>query len=186
MSDLATALATDPNRLPEFEGRQVIRTSIKMTNAGDGLSEALSIDPQVLKVGQEVTVTIRAVVTEVAHKVAKGYEADEPNAPLGRVATLKAGDATIIDHDLVAEQFHQQSLRLQEAKDAAANQQTVGGEGWDDEHAEMDDDDNVHPFPGNGTVIDGREESDSGTDDEDSYYDPEASTAPGEPDDSPL
>ena len=39
--------------LPEFEGRAVVRSAVKITRAGDGLSEALKLEPTALHHGDE-------------------------------------------------------------------------------------------------------------------------------------
>lgn len=191
MSDMASAMA-DTSDLTPYRGREVRRVVVSITNAGDGLSEALGIDPQEFEQGQEVHVLLRTIVGPHKHKVMKGYEDEETDAPLTLEITLRARDATIVPHDFGGDRLAAQRLAIQKAKDEAAGIGRLDGQpgtdGWDSEHAEMDGEPNgtVHQFPSNGGVVDAREESDSGTDDDDGYYDPETSAEPGEPDDSPL
>src|SRR5688500_16882470 len=52
-TDAAGALAPTDHLTP-FDGRQVLRTSIAVSNAGDGLSEALRIDPREFHHGEVV------------------------------------------------------------------------------------------------------------------------------------
>lgn len=58
-TDAASAAAS---ALGEYRGHQVIKTSIALTNAGDGLSKAKKIDPVVYEQGDEVLVLMRCVV----------------------------------------------------------------------------------------------------------------------------
>lgn len=202
MTDLAGALA-DTTHLTEYRGREVRKTKVTITNAGDGLSEALGIEPQEFEQGDEVFVLLRTVVGSHKLEVMKGYDPDEGDAPLVLVQQLRAQDATVVTKEFADRHIKAQRVKIQRAKDEAEGKGRLdaqpGAEGWDDEHAEMDAEDgepngNVHPFPSNGGVTDASEDSDTGTDDAESergltddegYYDPQASTAPG-PDDSPL
>lgn len=114
MTDLAAALA-DTSSLPDYQGRKVARTTISIRNAGDGLSEGLSIDPQVLPLGATVHVVLECTVVGHDHDVMK-------QAPdlLVLDQVLKAGTGTLIDSDVVKEAITQQADRIQRAKDEAA------------------------------------------------------------------
>lgn len=141
-SDLAAAMA-DTSVLGDFEGRKVIRSPMRITGAGDGLSEALAIDPRKLNVGDRVVFVMEGILTGVNHVVAKGYESDEPDAPLWRVQTVRAGAATIVDVNssgdatTVEELLKVQKVRIQRARDEAAGTSdlgtTPGVDGWSDE-----------------------------------------------------
>lgn len=100
----------------EFEGRRIVKTTIAVTNAGDGLSNAMKIDPQSLHQGDTVYVVLECEVGKI------GFDpfADEVCA---RVQTLKAGVATIIDRDSVSEAIEAQRTKIREAEDAAAGRQ---------------------------------------------------------------
>ena len=113
MTNLATALA--PNVLPPYCGQTVARTTISIRNAGDGLSEGLGIEPQLLGIGDRVYVVLECVVDAHDHKRLKG-------APdlLVLDQVLKAGTGTLIDADVVVEAIEQQALRIDAAKEAAA------------------------------------------------------------------
>ena len=80
-------MAKAKKKLTAFEGEEVLGTTIKITNAGDGLSKAMSIDFQELK--------------------------DADGAM--RVHVLKAGRATMVDGKLVADVLDEQDKRLEEA-----------------------------------------------------------------------
>lgn len=53
--------------LPKFEGRDVIRSAVQITKAGDGLSDALKMAPEALHYGDEVWFVLRGEVTKVNH-----------------------------------------------------------------------------------------------------------------------
>ncbi len=50
------------NALTSFDGRDVIKTTIAITKAGDGLSDALKVDPQEFSLGDEVVVVLKCEV----------------------------------------------------------------------------------------------------------------------------
>lgn len=114
MTDLATAMA-DTSKLSPFDGCPVVRTAIAVTKAGDGLSEALKVDPQEYHVGDKVYVVLECEVAAVRFKP---VDKDTPDV-LVREHTLRAGTATMVDGDLVATQLAEQAERIQLAKEAA-------------------------------------------------------------------
>jgi hypothetical protein len=97
--------------LGTFDGADVIRTRIAVTRAGDGLSEAMKVDPQLMHLGEEIYVVLRCNVAKIR------FEDADPKAPgdLCRVHVLSAGDAAIVDGELVAEVVAQQRQRIDEA-----------------------------------------------------------------------
>lgn len=96
--------------LHKFEGRDVIATRIKVANAGDGLSEAMTIEPQELTHGEVVYVVLECEVDDVGFKRIKGTD------HLARVQRLKAGTATIVEKSLVATVLEAQKVKIEEAK----------------------------------------------------------------------
>lgn len=100
-----------PNKvdLGSFEGLDVVQSSIKVTNAGDGLSPSMALDPVLLHIGDEVTVVLRTTVTSISAKGVKDTDV------LERVHTLKAKSGAIIDDTLVAKLFDEQQRRLEAA-----------------------------------------------------------------------
>jgi hypothetical protein len=113
-ADSAAAALADTSNLPDYQGRTVARTTISIRNAGDGLSEGLSIDPQVLPLGAVVHVVLECTVVGHDHDVMK-------QAPelLVLDQVLKAGTGTLIDAEVVKEAVRQQAERIQLAKEAA-------------------------------------------------------------------
>lgn len=112
MTDLATALA-DNTKLTPYLGRQVLRTSIKLTKAGDGLSKAKAIDPEQYEPGTKVYVVMECTVGQHTHDLIDGTEAYE------LVQEFRAGTATVVEHDLVSEVLAEQRARIIEAEEAA-------------------------------------------------------------------
>jgi len=54
--------------LPKFENRDVSAAQVRITGAGDGLSEALEVDPVALHLGDDVTYVLKGTVTQVNHR----------------------------------------------------------------------------------------------------------------------
>jgi len=96
--------------LGRFDGREVIKSTIAVTNAGDGLSKAMSVDPAAMDLGDKVYVVLECEVAKVTFT-----EVDD-TAKLARNHTLKAGDATIVDEDLVRAHIDEQVQRIEEAQ----------------------------------------------------------------------
>lgn len=96
--------------LHKFEGREVIGTKVKITGAGDGLSQALAIDPEELSHGQIVNVLVECVVDKITYDRVKDTES------LLRIQSLKAGTATIVDKDFVGDKLEAQRVKIEEAK----------------------------------------------------------------------
>lgn len=102
--------------LGTFEGRDVLNSSIAIRKAGDGLSQALKLDPVVLHQGQKVYVVLECVVGPIAFK-----PIDDTDC-VARVQDLIAGVATIMDDVVVSEAIDRQRERLDRAADLAKGQ----------------------------------------------------------------
>jgi hypothetical protein len=100
--------------LGNFDGKDVLRTTIAVTNAGDGLSEALKVDPKLMHLDEKVYVVLECEVAKVRFEPIKDTDA------VSRVHVLRAGNATLVDSDLVVEQLAEQAERIQRAKEAEA------------------------------------------------------------------
>lgn len=90
--DKVAALA-DTSHLDNFDGKTVVRTSIAVTNAGDGLSTALAVAPRQLHHEQEVVIVLRGVVAKVGFTP---LSKDTPHL-LVRGHTIRAGSAVLLD-----------------------------------------------------------------------------------------
>lgn len=76
------------------KGRDVISTRLKLTNAGDGLSQAMKIEPldRDLDYGDRVLVLVEAVVVKDEYNAASKGELD---GPLTHAYTLRAENMKI-------------------------------------------------------------------------------------------
>ncbi len=129
MTTLPAALS-DSSDLGDYDGKDIIRTSIIIRNTGDGLSEAMAIAPQVLHIGDEGYALIKFKVVDHHHPEIKGTDCLE----LKQI--LKAGIATIVDADFAQEKIDAQAERIQRAKDAAKGQGSLSTELLEKQHAE--------------------------------------------------
>lgn len=99
------------NELGMFDGSLVLSTSIKVTNAGDGLSAAMAVDPVVMHLGEKRYVVLECEVVDVTFR-----EIPDTGGAVTRVHRLKAGDAAIVAPDLVADALAAQRQRILEAQ----------------------------------------------------------------------
>lgn len=127
-------------KAPKFEGREVAGYKIKITNAGDGLSAAMAIDPEAFTLGEHVYVVLECEVGRISFDPVK-----DTNGVI-RVQTLKAGTATTVDKELVDEVLEEQRVKIEEhqgvvrldfgagdADDSEASDGEVEPDGgWDD------------------------------------------------------
>lgn len=96
-------------KLDPFEGEPVVGTSVRVTNAGDGLSKAMSVDNAILHRKDTVHVVLECSVGKVGFEGAKDVDG------VIRVQTLTAGRATLVDAALVASLLDEQDRRIEEA-----------------------------------------------------------------------
>lgn len=94
--------------MKKFEGKPVKRARIKVTRAGDGLSKAMKVDPVELPSGSTCYVVIEAEVGPIT------FDPIEDGKAFERVQTLRAGVATLVDQDLVAEVLEAQRIKIEE------------------------------------------------------------------------
>lgn len=101
--------ATAP-KLHQFEGRDVQRATVKITAAGDGLSEALAIAPEEIELDEERSYVLQGKCVRVS------IETDK-NGVTARVHTMKTKGISPIDSDLAAKVIgeHQEETRRKRA-----------------------------------------------------------------------
>jgi hypothetical protein len=97
-----------PN-LHRFEGREVTAAEIRITNAGDGLSQAMKIDAVELKLGDKVYVVLEGEVSAIVLRPAKEGKS------VVRVQTIRAGVATLVPEELVKDVLEEQRLAIEAA-----------------------------------------------------------------------
>lgn len=97
------------NKLTPFDGKEVLSAGIAIRNAGDGLSEALSVEPQEFHHGEKVYVVLECEVDKVRFDPVKDSDG------LRRIHVFKAGTATIVDESIVSTQLDNQRRKIEEA-----------------------------------------------------------------------
>lgn len=112
MTDTTAALT--PVDLGQFEGRDILSATISVTNAGDGLSDAMKVEPEIMHLGDVVYVVLECEVAKVR------YDPIKDTQGLARVHVLRAGTATLIDGGAVEEALDAQRVKIERARDAAA------------------------------------------------------------------
>ena len=125
-----------------FEGRTVEGTSIRVTNAGDGLSKALGIDPAEFRIGERVYVVLECDVAKIRYEPVKPEKGEELDleGDLVRVHFLSAGAATIVDKELVIDHVNEQKDRIQAHLDELAGQARLDLEAEEERLAEQERD----------------------------------------------
>jgi hypothetical protein len=97
------------NTLHQFEGRDVQRATVKITAAGDGLSEALAIAPEEIELDEERSYVLQGKCVRVS------IETDK-NGVTARVHTIKTEGISPIDADVaekVIAEFQAETKRKQ-------------------------------------------------------------------------
>lgn len=110
MADKKKGASLPNNPLGDFEGRPVLGTAIKITNAGDGLSAALAVDPVIHHLDDDVYVVLKTKVSNVAHPPVKDTNG------VSRMHTLKTIEATVVDGEMVADMLEAQRIRIEKAR----------------------------------------------------------------------
>lgn len=105
---------TQHDALQPFDGTPVVRATIQITKAGDGLSDALKVEPREFHLDDEVYVVLR---TRCSRVLFKPMDKDDASM-LVRIHTLEAGDATIVDAGLVEQVVAETAQRVAEMRDA--------------------------------------------------------------------
>lgn len=109
---------TKSNQLPMFERQEVDRSTVRITKAGDGLSEALKVEPKALLLGGEVFYVLRCRVRRVAHDM-------DQDENVVRVHTLDVEQITEVERGAVERMLDDAAERLQRARDEASGQQNL-------------------------------------------------------------
>lgn len=96
-------------KLNKFERKEVLSATVAVTGAGDGLSQAMQVDPIELHHGEKRYLVLEVDVTKVR------FDPVPKTDGLQRVHILKAGRATFIDADLVTAALDEQQKKIEEA-----------------------------------------------------------------------
>lgn len=131
MARAKKAAAAKPN-LGKYEGRDVVSTGVIIRKTGDGLSEAMKVEPQALSIGDEGYLVMEFVVVDVHHPAED--RKDPGVGGVRRIHVLDAGTATFIDADLVAAVIEEQREKNLRFAAEAAGQHELGDAELVDEH----------------------------------------------------
>lgn len=112
---MATKAKSDPVKLTPFEGHDVARATMKITKAGDGLSDAMRLDPMELHHGEEVYAVIKGRVSKVNFPPIPGAE-----GLLSREHVVNAEEIAIVAPDEVEELLTRERDRIERLKEEAA------------------------------------------------------------------
>ena len=96
--------------LGTFDGLAVRATGVAVTNAGDGLSDAMKTEPVILHNGDTVYVVLECEVGKITHVPVKDGDGWK------RIHQLKAGVATIVDEAAVKAAIDVQRARIEQAR----------------------------------------------------------------------
>ncbi len=114
-------------RLPDFEGYEVDRSTIKVTRAGDGLSPSLKVEPRALHQAEDVTLVLRCHVHKVIHEPGR-----EEDGPLTRVHVLATDEAFLVEPGEVEHLIGRERRRITRLQDEAAARAPLPGIDNDD------------------------------------------------------
>ena len=108
--------------LGDLDGVAFDRTSLKLTRAGDGLSDAMKVEPALLQTGDTGYCLVAFQVSAVTGKPWVGKGGDYG---LERVVTLAATGAALVDEDLAGPTLKAMAIRVKAMKDAELGQGTL-------------------------------------------------------------
>lgn len=80
--------------LGEYDGQPIVKTTARLVKTSAVLSEAMSLDPSFLHIGQPVMLVIGATVYDVR---LKPVDDAHPDGDLVQMATFVAVDAAMVD-----------------------------------------------------------------------------------------
>lgn len=100
--------------LKRFEGKPVASSTIRVTKAGDGLSEALRLDPVALKHEQEVYLVLRGIVRQVNYRPIAGSD-----GILTRQHTVEASAVAMVTREAVEDFLAAEADRVAKMKEEA-------------------------------------------------------------------
>lgn len=102
-------------RLPSFENNPVAKATVRITKAGDGLSESMKLDPQPLHYGEEVFFVLRGRVRQINHRPLSTDDGDF----MVRQHTVEAEEIVLVAPDQVEQFFVSERTRLKRLQDQA-------------------------------------------------------------------
>lgn len=94
----------------EFDGEDVQQVVVKITKAGDGLSDGLRVRPVDLAIGDEVYYVLKGTVAQVNHK------RDKKTEQIVRTYVVETVQITMTDEAKVSKILSQSALALEKAR----------------------------------------------------------------------
>lgn len=121
--------------LPEFEGHDVHRCQVRITRAGDGLSEALQVAPKAIDIGDRVFYVLEGICGQINHRLKDDV--------IVRVHTIEATGVTEVDESTAKQLLAAAAEHTERRKAEIAGQLMLGAEkaAEDAEHDQEDEDD---------------------------------------------
>lgn len=101
-------------KLTPHDGREVVATTVVIAKAGDGLSQALAIEPVELHHGEEVFVVLKGRVGPIRYDPVMHDGRD--TGTLVRKQTINAETVTLVEAELVAGVLEEQAEKIKQAE----------------------------------------------------------------------
>lgn len=108
---------TEQIELPAFEGEKVVASAVKVTKAGDGLDEALEIEPQAFHMEAEVGLVLTGTVTQINHRRLHGK--------LVRVHTIVTSESAMVPVNIAWGLISSAAERLRKLRDERNGQTSI-------------------------------------------------------------
>lgn len=107
-------MTTTAPRLPAFESNAVSAARVRITRAGDGLSEALKIEPRAIQLGERVYYVLEGECVQINHV--------EKDDLITRVHTIAADSIAEVDDETATKMLRAAAEELERKKAAADGQ----------------------------------------------------------------
>jgi hypothetical protein len=108
--------------LSKFERRPVTRAAVKITRAGDGLSEAMRLEPEALNYDDEVFFVLRGVVEKITHEP---NDSRKDRGNMVRVHVIRTTEVARVQGDDVKELLAREADRVARLREAEAGVQRL-------------------------------------------------------------
>lgn len=112
-----TDIDTEAVELGDFEGRPITKTTVIIRKTGDGLSEAMTLDPVELHTGQRVRIVLEALVGPIRFDPILEKGEDTGNSE--RKHIMDAEVVTLVDWNLVGDVIERQRGLIETAREEA-------------------------------------------------------------------
>lgn len=127
---------TKKSTIKKYDGKDVTRQAMSLRKTGDGLSQALAIDPLSVHIGDEITLVVRGEVASVQYKQDQKGTSDLTEVIIVNGGTITVADDIEVIDALLAAQAEKNTL----AKEKAEGIQRIPGTPGADEGEPEDGD----------------------------------------------